>query len=195
MSTYADPTIVSISQNPKVQPGAALVLLAGILAVLVGGAFYAQTVVLNNKKKNTDQLIIQDKQKLEELKTVAADLNSYSSLARNLHSLFDNQQRWAAVLGSLQQHLYKKMKVTSLNAKDTGSIEMTGVTADFTQYANILTSLTDASASQYFSAVKPVSVTKVDKVGGSEINFSFTLTIAPSVLAGLKSPTPVIVTP
>ena len=187
MATYSDPTQpISMDKEGKASLASVFVLLAGILAVLLALFLYWQTVSSLAEDKSVQKEIAVNQQKLAALQTTANELSSYDKLAKQLHTLFDNQKDWDVVLGRIQTRLYKRMAVTSLQATDQGVFTFAGITTDYSEYAKIYASLTDAEAGKYFTKVKPVSVAKVETKDGNStktsINFAFSMSLQPSVM-------------
>lgn len=184
MPTYTDPTIIQLGDKPKIQLSAWLFLCVGIVAVLGCGWLWYRTYAANQHSEELQSTIVTQDNELAKLKPVADSLITIGTQARSLQTLFSNQKRWEAVLGTLEKRLYTNMLVTDLQLDSKGQFVFSGVTPSFTDYAKLYTSLTDSTGLAYFSIVRPVSVTKVEdqETGESQVQFSFNLTLQPQVL-------------
>lgn len=184
MTTYTDPTVVAVGQPTKVQPAAFIALFAGIIAVAYGGFVYWKTLDYQNQKTTVEQEIVQHKGELDSLQPVATNLSELSTQAQGLHTIFDNQIRWEAVLGKIQDRLYKNMTVTALQVNSDGTATLSGTTSDYTNYAKIFRSLTDAEAQKTFSQAQPTAISRTETKEGvpNLVVFSFSLTLNPDLL-------------
>lgn len=183
LATYSDPTIVQLSDKPRVFIGAWLFLAAGIVSVLGAGWFFFQTNRTQARTADLTVEIAKNETTLKGLEPTAVALTELDKTAQNLHYLFDGQKRWEAVLGTVEQRLYKNMVVTSLQFSDKGDVTFTANTPDYLDYAKIFRTLTDADGQKYFSVARPTAIRKVEdeKKGTSEIQFSFTLVLQKQV--------------
>jgi hypothetical protein len=193
VATYSDPTVISIDSSSKFQIGPFLVLIAGLLALAGAGFMYYKNTQVETEDAQIVTNITQYQSQLTSLQRVVADLTVYQNYDSDLHQLFDTQHHFRAVLQAIEPHLYKQMKVTSMQLTDQNTLTFTGVTHTYTDYAKIYASLTDPANKKYFKSVKPSSISKVDmfttdKTGAKvpipgqyEVNFSFALSLDPSV--------------
>ena len=159
------------------------------------GFFYWESASAKAKDATTKREVAKNQQDLDALHDTVTQLTSYGVLAEQFHALFDNQKDWDAVLAQIEKRLYKNMAVTSLQGTSAGALTISGTTSDYANYAKIYHSFTDPEASVYFTAVRPVSVAKVDKqddkgnVSSSVINFSFSMNLQPAILSPSPAPT------
>ncbi len=183
MATYTDPTtIISTSKPDAVQAGPLILVLGGIIALVFAGFFFLQ--ISSAKSEDTTVLaqIGTAQKNLDDLKPTAVQLASITAEAKGLHSIFDTQKRWPAVLDKFAERLEKDMAVTSLQMSDTGGVTLAGQVPDYETYAKVFQALTDAGGQTYFSSAKPAVVTKITTATGSYITFTFTLNLQPLVL-------------
>lgn len=195
MATYTDPTnIVSTGKAEPMQPGALVILVGGILATLFAVGFFVQSIVIDKQVTVTQSDIATKKQQLSDLNATATDLQALSNESKDLHSLFDNQKRWEAVLDKFSERLDKDMAVTSLQLSDKGTVSLSGIVPDYFTYAKVFQAFTDADGQKYFSVVRPTSVNKVydgKSTSATYVTFSFNMTMQASVLnAGSFKATP-----
>ena len=184
MSTYTDPTVVSVGTAHKVLPGPLFAFIASLIMLLVAGVLLVQTYQAQNQKKAIQIEIINNTKKKDALKPIETQISQLALQNRNLTLLFDNQKRWDVVLGKIQERLYKNMAVTSFMLNADSTFSLTGTTPSYTDYAKIYQSLTDSDAQKTFSSAKPVSVTKQEAKEGqqAQVVFTFALTLNPTVL-------------
>lgn len=200
MSTvYSEPTIMSMHRVNRVSLGVYLVILAGIIAMGFGGYYYWNTQQIILEQKSAQLKIEVKERRLGELQPTAIELNSYNTLAKELHNLFDNQVDWNVGFFNLEQRLYKKMVITSLQVTSQNILTFSGQTSDYGEYAKIYASLTDATAKKYFSKTKPVSLGKIESKEGQSatatvgsITFTFSLTMVPSLLKPVAPILPIV---
>lgn len=166
-------------------------LVSGVLAVAIAGYFYWQVGVTKDRAAVVKATIDGQQQELAVLRPLSDEVDAYAGLAKNLHTLFDNQKKWESVLNAVELRLYRRMALTNIQLAETGAVTITGKTPTYTDYAKIFASLTDAEGQKYFSAVRPLSVKKEEpktdstgKVVSSEqfVSFSFSMTLLPPVL-------------
>jgi Tfp pilus assembly protein PilN len=194
VATYTDPTIIQLGEKPRLQLGVLLTLIAGIVALLGVVAFFVITSQVKAETTSINKASAAAERKLNDLNTVAVQLTELDAMANNLRNVFDNQKRWAVVLGTVEQRLYRNMVVTSMTFTEKGEMVFAGYTRDYVDYAKIYRSLTDKEGSAYFSVVRPGTISKVKgntkTAGGTStstipenyISFTFTLTLQPKVL-------------
>lgn len=189
MVTYSSSAVLQVKENDKagIHPGAILVLLAGALALAFCGFIYWRTIDYQNKTVALGPQIEQNKRELSNLDVIAKELTYFDSGATHLHQIFDNQIRWEDVLANIEKRLYKKMVITSLQITEQKNLQISGYTSNYNEYAKIYASLTSSTAQQYFTNVKPVTITKsavrgaAGEVKGEQINFSFNITLTSEV--------------
>ncbi len=189
MAQYADPTVVSITSN-KTNPGSYLVLVAGILAAALAVVFFLQTWRVQAETKELEQAIVQDKAQLARLRPMADRLEDYNALVVNLNTLFEQQKLSGSLLGSIESRLYKRMQVTALQVNEIGTVDLTGVTPDYVEYAKVYSSLTNSAAQDTISTVRVISVAKNQSReggGAGQVTFTFRLTLHPQILEDASS--------
>jgi hypothetical protein len=193
VTTYTDPTIVQLGEKPRLQSGTIITLIAGVISVLGVVGFLVVTSQVSANTEKLEKSAAQAERRLEELDTVAAQLTELDIMATNLHSIFDTQKRWEAVLGTVEQRFYRNMAISSMTFTDKGDLVFTAYAKDYTDYAKIFRSLTDKDGQRYFSLVKPGVIAKikpsaktgvlgVQGVPDNYVTFSFTLTLQPTIL-------------
>ena len=186
MSTYSDPTALSVNQSARPQFLTVCVFLAGLLALGIAGYFYWQTSVEQANADSSATSFSQQQNQLAGLKSTADQLALYADTAKGLHSVFDNQKNWQTIMSTITAHMYKHMAVSTLQVNDAGTLSFTGTTSTFTDYAVIYASLTSDELKSYFATVKPTGVSKttVNVDGGSvdRISFGFDITLNQNML-------------
>jgi Tfp pilus assembly protein PilN len=192
VTTYTDPTMVTVGQPNKIQPASLIVLLAGIIAMLYGGFVYWKTLSLDTQKTAIQQQIADHNNQLTALQPVADNLSNLSIQAQGLHGIFDTQIRWENVLQKVQDRLYKNMSVTALQLSNDGSATLSGTTSDYSSYAKIFRSLTDADGQKIFAKAQPSTISRTEAKDGSQavVIFSFTLTLNSDLLKLTTTNTP-----
>lgn len=173
MANYADPGTFSITEPSKLQPGALLVLVSGIVALgfcLFGFLYLSST---RSQTDNLRVLIQEDQTKLASLAPVSESLTRYDLLAKNLTTLFSAQKHWGDVLQVVESRLYKNMKVTSLQITDAGVLTLSGVTPNYTEYAGVYSSLISDFAKENITNVQVLSVSANEGKEASGVTFSF----------------------
>lgn len=193
MATYSDPTIVQLGEKSKTQTGTTLTLIAGVIAIVGMGAFFAQVYLTKKAITDTQSKITAATAERAKYEATAKDLVYLDQTSQNLHSIFDNQKQWDKVLGTVEQRLYRNMAVTNLNFNDKGELAMAGYLNSFEDYAKMISSLTDTNGQLYLSVLKPTSVTKINLAPNTKplpgtppdgtVSFAFTSTLTPRVLA------------
>jgi Tfp pilus assembly protein PilN len=173
-------------------------LAAGIISILGAGLFFMATRKAEAHTIELRSQISSQETQLAALKPTVDTLVELNATAKNLHILFDNQKKWDAILGTVEQRFYKNMVVSTLNFTDTGEVTLSAVTPTYTDYAKVYQSLTDADGAKYFSTVRPGNITKSEnkEKGTSEIQFSFAMILQKNIthlqvvtfLADLTSP-------
>jgi Tfp pilus assembly protein PilN len=183
VATYTDPTIIQLGDKPRILTGAWLLLAAGILAFLAAGLFFFQSTRARAHTNTLTTEIAADNATLQTLQPTADALVQLDRTAKNLHILFDNQKRWEAILGTVEQRFYKNMVITTLQFSENGSVSFAGTTPTYTDYAKIFRSLTDADGTKYFSSAHPGAISKIDnkEKNISGVSFSFTLVLQPTI--------------
>jgi hypothetical protein len=193
VATYSDPSVLTVDTASKKIAGPLLVLLAGITSVGFAIFMYFHLSQVATSLARTKGMINDRTVELANSQGFVQDLTDYQNIDADLHQLFDNQRAWEVVLGRIEPHLYRQMKVTSLQLTDQNNFVFTGVTHSYTDYAKIYASLTSADAKKYFKLVKPSAITKLDSFvtdkngnktavpGQSEVSFSFVITLDPAV--------------
>jgi hypothetical protein len=186
-------------QGSKVSLGVYLVILAGIIAMSFGGYYYWKTQQIILEQKSAQIQIEEKERRLSDLQPTAIELNSYNTLAKELHNLFDNQVDWNVGFFNIEQRLYKKMVITSLQVTSQNILTFSGSTTDYGEYAKIYASLTDSTAKKYFSKTKPVSLGKIESKEGQSattkdgsVTFTFSLTMVPSILKPVAPILPIV---
>ncbi|CAN5178344.1 hypothetical protein BH11PAT4_BH11PAT4_3290 [soil metagenome] len=193
MTTYTDPTIVQLGEKPRLQSGTIITLIAGIISVLGVVGFLVVTSQVSANTEKLEKSSAQSERRLKELDTVATQLTELDTMATNLHSIFDKQKRWEAVLGTVEQRFYRNMAISSMTFTEQGELTFTGYARDYVDYAKIFRSLTDENGQRYFSLVKPgviakikpsakTAVANVQGIPDNYVTFSFTLTLQPTIL-------------
>lgn len=189
MTNYSDPTLTVPSAAAilpsRITAGQILVLVAGIAALGIGGYMYWQIISLNARATADAAENASVKSQIGAVQPSIAMLASYNAVGTGLKQLFDTQRLWSPTLANVEQHLYRHMAVTNLLLDSKGLVTLSGTTPNYTNYAQIYSSLTDPSVAAYFTGVKPVSVAKDAKTG--IVSFSFTFTLAPSQLVSASA--------
>ncbi len=195
MATYTDPTtIITPGKLDQVQLSSKVLLIGGILSILVAAGFFWQVRSTKAQITTTQAEISKTQAELTALKPTADELAVLSQQAKNLHTVFDTQKRWPAVLDTFAQRLHKDLVVTNIQATNKGTLSVTGTVPDYTTYAKVFRAFTDTEGQKYFSAVRPVSVAKIVDIekGTNHVSFTFSLTLKPHVIdaGGIKQVTP-----
>ena len=168
MLSYNDPTLPTLTpgKGGGLALGTWLSLVAGVLALGIGGYLYWQTVQVQAANRTLTNSIAETNRQVAQLETYAVQAEAYKKTATDLHLLFDGQKRWPSVLSALEERLYRRMAITTIQIADTGVVTMSGTTPTYDDYAKLYASLTDATAKAWCADVKPVSVAKpVAKAG------------------------------
>jgi hypothetical protein len=160
-------------------------MIAGILAVVGAAAFFALSLL---EQRTADDLAQQKDQRALQFaqldKTVGADLRALDVKAGALSELFDKQRQWEYVFGWFEQGLYRQTTITRLAVEDTGKLAMAGTVASYTDYAKLITSLTDQSGQRVLQSVRADSITPVYGSGAQ----STTLLRVEYVISGQLTP-------
>jgi hypothetical protein len=186
VASYTDPTtIVSTGKPDSIAPGIYIFLVGSILSAVLAAIFFFQSSTLANQVGEANARIAQKEQELASLKPTADELSNLTEEARGLHAIFDTQKRWPAVLGKVAERLHKQMTVTTLQVSSAGLMTLGGTVPDYLTYAKVYQAFTDTEGAKYFSAVKPVAVSKVEGAAGQPgyVSFTFSLTLLPPVLS------------
>ncbi len=184
MATYTDPTTIIPTGGPKkIELGALLGLVAGVIAVLTAVLFFYANYTAKNEATSVESDIATVKTEVSALDKVSQSVQQITSEAVNLHTIFDNQVRWETVVNNIQKHLYKGMAITSFQLSDSSTFTFKGYTPSYIDYAKIYRSLTDAEGQKYFTNVRPSAVEKTKGTDGSEVvSFVFTATLTPEIM-------------
>lgn len=183
MANYADPNNLSVTQPSKIQPGAVLVLIAGIVAICFCVGTYLYTTAVKGSTETVSAAINESNQKLADLTPVSDSLTQYNAMSMSLTNLFTTQKHWESVLHVIEGRLYKNMKVTSLQLNDKGEVTLTGITPNYTEYANVYSSLISEHAKEDITNVQVISVSQPNEQAEGAVTFSFKASLTNKALA------------
>jgi len=185
VATYTDPTTIIPTAGPKkIENGALLGLVGGLIAVLTAGFFWYSTYSTNKQIDDTNNQIADVQAQVSKLEPVSQQVQQVTAEARNLHTIFDNQVRWKTVLDNIQKHIYRGMALTTFQLTDASTFTFKGYTPSYIDYAKIYRSLTDTEGAKYFTNVHPSAVEKTKAPDGSEVVFFvFTVHLTPEIMS------------
>jgi len=197
VAQYADPNNASLSvetHKGALSRASWLLILAAVVSVVFAGLFWLEASQADANTASLNTKISQEEVQLNTLKSVSSTISSLDKEGTNLATVFGTQKRWEQVLYNVQAHLYRRMLVTSLSVTSTGSVNLSGVTDTYDSYAALYSSLTQGTASQYFTQVKPVSVAKASNTNNQYadlpadiITFTFSLQLTPQMFTAQTS--------
>lgn len=156
-----------------------LILAIVIVAAVVGGMFIYQRVLIVREEKIQKE-IQQVQFEQEQYADVAAEAGTLQKQLSGLKSLLDNHVYWSELFWQLEETSLPDTVVTSMQADESGSVAMTGLSGS---YGNLAKQIVAYMTSPFFTGYTLGSASLVaDADGSSSVEYNLDLTIEKSAL-------------